>query len=382
MNVLFVTNTLHRGGAEAHLLQLARGLRAHGVECEVAFLRSEVGGGSLDLRQAFEEDGIRTHYLECERSYDIRAGVRLKRLLDTRTWDVLHSHLPRADGAAVVCKLLKPAQVWISTLHHPYDNAYSGARLIPLMAPMWRRADGVIAVSAPVRQWAIDRLGVAPARVQTIVHGVDLEPGAAEMDPVQPGAGRRHRIGTIGRYEPRKGHETLIRAMVPILRRFPDAQLKIAGHDPWRHGEVLKRMIAELNLTDHVELIGFISDKEAFFSGIDVFAFASRSEGFGIVVLEAMAAGKPPVVSDIPPLNGIICPGESGMVATLDDPGAFANALVAMFEDDERLRRMGHAARRRVSKEFSTTQMVERTIECYRDVLERAARERHAAVVR
>lgn len=371
MNVLFVTNTLHRGGAEAHLLLLARGLRERGVTCEVAFLRSSVSGGSLDLRDAFEEAHIATHYLGCERSYDLRAGLRLNRLLHSRPWDVLHSHLPRADAAAAICKLLNPRQRWIATLHHPYDNAYAGAPLVPFMAPMWRLADGVIAVSEPVRQWSISRLGLAPDRVWTIEHGIELK-GIGGGGP-QVHADDRYCIGTIGRYEERKGHETLIRAMVRVREEFPTACLKIAGHDPWGYGQVLRRMIAELELQDHVELLGFVSDKDAFFSAIDVFAFASRSEGFGIVVLEAMYAGKPPIVSDIAPLKHIIAPGSSGLVARPDDAASFAEAIISLFRDREYLRRMGAEAMRHVRAEFSGARMVERTLDYYGAVTRGAA---------
>lgn len=371
MNVLYVTNTLHKGGAEAHLLLLTRGLRARGVACEVAFLRSAVDGGSLDLREHFEAEGIPTHYLGCERSYDPRIGVRLKRVLAGKRWDVLHSHLPRADAAAAMCKLLDRRQTWIATLHHPYDNAYSGARLVPVLAPMWRMADGVIAVSETVRQWAIARLGVSGQAIRTIVHGVDPERGggADTAGPKPPAGPPRFCVGSIGRYEERKGHETLIQAMVMILKEFPDAQLRIAGHDPWGYGDVLKRLIDELGLHGHVQLLGYMSDKEAFFSEIDVFAFASLSEGFGIVILEAMAAGKPAVVSNITPLNEIIVPGVSGLAAERDDPATFANAIMSLFRDPAYLRRMGDEGRRRVAAEFSQDRMVENTLAFYQDVL-------------
>ena len=371
MKILYVINTLHKGGAEAHLLLLTRGLQSRGVTCEVAFLRSAAAGGSVNLRGTFEDAGIRTHYLRCDNSLDPRAAVRLNRLLGTRRWDVLHSHLPRADAAAAACRLFKSHQAWISTVHHPYDerNAYSGARVIPLLAPMWRLADGIIAVSEPVRQWCIHTFGVQPSAVQTIVHGIDPDQRdrAAALSP--PVARSSYCIGSIGRYEQRKGHETLIRAMVPILKEFPDAQLRIAGHDPWGYGDVLRRMIAELHLEEHVHLAGFTSDKDAFLSSIDVFAFASLSEGFGIVLLEAMNAGKPSVVSDIPPLTDIICPGTSGLAARRDDPQGFANAIMTLFRNPAYMQQMGAAARQRAVSEFSQSRMVEKTLQYYRDVV-------------
>jgi glycosyltransferase involved in cell wall biosynthesis len=369
MNILYVTNTLHKGGAEAHLLLLTQGLQAAGHSCEVAFLRSAVPGGSIDLRASFEAAGIRTHHLHCERSYDPRSATRLHRLLTQRRWDVLHSHLPRADAAAAACRMFTPhGPAWISTVHHPYDNAYSGASLIPALAPMWRMADGLIAVSEPVRRWCIERLGVDVNAVRTIVHGIDVRRAVAPRAP----SPTRRRIGAIGRYEERKGHETLIRAMVPVLREFPDAELVIAGHDPWNYGDVLRELIDELGLQRHVQLAGYV-DQEEFFSDIDVFAFASLSEGFGIVVLEAMLARRPPVVSNIAPLSDIICPGTSGLVATPNDPDAFAQAILTLLRDPDHLQRMGDAARQRVVAEFSVSRMVERTRDYYQEMIGRTA---------
>ena len=373
MTILHVINTLHKGGAEAHLLLLTKGLQSHGVTCEVAFLRSTDAGGSVNLRGTFEDAGIRTHDLRCDNSFDPRAAVRLNRLLGTRKWDVLHSHLPRADAAAAACRLFKPRQPWMSTVHHPYDDAtaYSGARVIPVLAPMWRMADGIIAVSEPVREWCIRSLRVDPGTVRTIVHGIDLD-SRNRAAAIPPSVTRSsYCIGSIGRYEQRKGHETLIRAMVPILKEFPDAQLRIAGHDPWGYGDVLRRMIAELHLEEHVHLAGFTSDKDAFLSSIDVFAFASLSEGFGIVLLEAMNAGKPSVVSDIAPLTDIICPGASGLAARRDDPAGFANAIMTLFRNPAYMQQMGAAARQRVVSEFWQSRMVERTLQYYRDVVEK-----------
>ncbi|MCG6533767.1 MAG: glycosyltransferase family 4 protein [Syntrophales bacterium LBB04] len=371
MKVLHVINALHKGGAEVHLLLLAKGMQAMGVTCDVAFLRSKVAGGSVDMRDDFDKAGIRTHYLKCESSCDPRIGIRLNRLLRERKCDVLHSHLPRADAAAAFCKFMNPKQKWISTLHHPYDNAYSASFMIPALAPMWRRADGIIAVSEMVREWSIRRLGVLPDSVQTIEHGINIELHEDGNEPSLNAQSGRKRfcIGTIGRYEERKGHETLILAMPYILQEFPEAELKIAGPDPWGHGKILKKLIAEMRLANQVQLVGFVTDKHAFFSGIDVFALASLAEGFGIVVLEAMAEAKPVVISNISPLNNIITPGVSGLVAESGDPRGFADAVISLFRDEAYLHRMGAEGVKRVTGEFSTEKMVRKTLTYYETVL-------------
>ena len=371
MNTLYITNTLHKGGAEEHLLVLTKGLQPYGVKSEVAFLRSKVSGGSIDLRNDFEKAGVQTHYLGCEYSCDPRIGLRLHRLLGQKKWHILHSHLPRADAAAAWCKLFGLKIPWISTLHHPYDNSYSAASLIPILEPIWRYADSIIAVSEPVRNWAIKRLGVHPDVINTIVHGVDIIP---KIESSRQKTGRDIRrqklcIGSIGRYEERKGHQILIRAMPYIVKVFPDAGLKIAGPDPRGYGETLKKLISELGLEKHVSLVGYIMDKNKFFSEVDIFAFASLKEGFGIVVLEAMAEAKAVVVSNISPLKEIICPGVSGLVAESQNPEDFANAIISLFKNPSYMHRIGAEGAKRVEAEFSTRKMIQRTLHYYNKCL-------------
>ncbi len=372
MNILYITNTLHKGGTEEHLFILTKGLQAYGVKSEVAFLRSKVSGGSIDLRNDFEKAGVQTHCLGSEHSCDPRIGIRLHRLLGQNKWHLLHSHLPRADAAAAWCKLFGLKIPWISTLHHPYDNAYSAAPLIPLLAPIWRNADGIIAVSEPVRNWSIKRLGVHPDIAHTIVHGVDLPNIRNSRQKTGRDIGRQKLcIGSIGRYEERKGHQILIRAMPHIMEVFPNVQLKIAGHDPWGYGKTLKKLVSELGLEKHVHLVGYITDKNKFFSELDIFAFASLKEGFGIVVLEAMAEAKPVVVSNISPLKEIICPGVSGLVAESQNPEDFANAIISLFKNPSYMYRIGAEGAKRVEAEFSTTKMLQRTLQYYNRFLKK-----------
>lgn len=371
MNILYVTNTLHKGGAEKHLLDMAKGLQNYGVKSEVAFLRSRVSGGSVDLRNDFEKAGIKTHYLGGEHSCDPRIGIRLHRLLGKKKWDLLHSHLPRADAAALWCKLFSFKKMpWISTIHHPYDNAYSAAQMIPLLAPIWRRADGIIAVSEPVKNWSIKRLGVLPDMVHTIVHGIDIDTkiGSSRQKTGPASSRNKFCIGSIGRYEERKGHQTLIRAMPYVIKVFPDAELKIAGHDPWGYGKNLKKLISELRLEKHVRLVGYITDKIKFFSELDIFAFASLKEGFGIVVLEAMAEAKAVVVSNISPLKDIISPGVSGLVAE-QCPKDFAKVIISLFKNPNYMHRIGIEGAKRVETEFSKTKMLQKTLQYYNKIL-------------
>jgi glycosyltransferase involved in cell wall biosynthesis len=97
--------------------------------------------------------------------------------------------------------------------------------------------------------------------------------------------------------------------MPAVLHKVPNASLLIAGHAPWGYGPTLQALITELGLGERVQLVGFQDDVPAFLSGVDVFAFASRAEGFGQVLLEAMAAGRPVVASKLAPHTEIVVDG-------------------------------------------------------------------------
>src|SRR5262249_11896597 len=155
------------------------------------------------------------------------------------------------------------------------------------------------------------------------------------------------------RLEVGKGFDCLIQAMSVVRSHVPRALLMIAGHDPCGYGQTLQTLIHGLQLNDQVKLVGFLDDIPSFLHALDVFAFASRSEGFGQVVIEAMAAGRPIVASKIPSLTEIVVDRETGLLIEPDDSNAFARALVWLVTHLEEAKEMGRRGQKRVSKQFS-----------------------------
>jgi glycosyltransferase involved in cell wall biosynthesis len=227
---------------------------------------------------------------------------------------------------------------------------------------MWRSADAVIAISFAVRDWLIEQMSLPAGLIRTIHYGIEADEFASkEVEDVRAHA----MVGSIGRLEGRKGHDCLIRAMPTVLREVPNAQLRIAGNDPWGYGVTLERLISSLGLEGCVQLVGFRDDVKTFLEEIDVFAFASRSEGFGQVVIEAMAAGRPVVVSRVTPLTEIVVDGETGYVAPGDVPEAFGQAMARLLTNPDEARRMGRRGRARVRESFSARRMAAATYDVY-----------------
>ncbi len=380
MKILHLINTLSAGGAELHLLTLCRHLKRQGLEPVVACLREQVKG-SRSLGGDFEDEGIRVIRLEADGRFDLRSISRLAGLVAKERPDILHTHLPRADIAGACRRLLHPSVPWVCSVHDIHDNSWSGRWTLPLFNFIWPRADRVIAISHAVKDWLIKERAVPDEKVSVIHYGIEPERFSLSQSDLkrQWALDDKLVIGTIGRLEPRKGYDCLLHAIAELKKIVPGVSLVIAGHDPWGYGKELESLIDRLNLRKEVRLVGFQSDIAAFLSAIDVFAFATQSEGFGQVVIEAMAAGKPVVASKIAPLTEIIREGETGFLVPRDDPRAMANAIAWLFTHPEQAQEMGKHGQARVYSHFSAGKMAEETLLLYEDVLRERALKRSVA---
>ena len=371
MKILHLITTLAGGGAEFHLLTLCRYQKKQGLEVVVACL-SEFGKNGRSLRRDFENEGIRVLRLCDGHRFELRSFARIARLVETEQPDIFHTHLPRADLTGALARFLHPSIVWICSLHGIYSDNWSARWSVPLLRFLWSRADAIICISYAVSDW-LTAGGMPADNAKVIYYGIEPDKFS------QPRVDLRKEwalngstiIGCIGRLEPRKGHVCLIEAMAALSKRLPNVLLLIAGHDSWGYGLTLERRIDELGLRKRVRLIGFQDDVVSFLSALDVFAFATSSEGFGQVLIEAMAMAKPVVASRIPPLNEIVVDGETGSLAECGSPNSFAEAIARLLMDPEKRERMGANGRERVRTHFTAERMNQETVLLYEQALGR-----------
>lgn len=368
MKVLHLINTLSAGGAELHLLTLCRHLKKSNIEPVVACLREHVDG-SRSLCADFARAGIRVINLQASSRYDSRFFVRIARVMTEEQPDILHTHLPRADLAGVFVKILRPSTAWVSSVHAIYSEDWSGRWSLPLIRLMWRRANRVLCISHAVHDWLI-REGLTPHNAKVIHYGIEADQFLHPRTDLRKlwGLDERFVVGSLGRLEARKGHQYLIQAMPELSRQVPGALLLIAGHDPWGYGRELRRLVDKLGIGESVRLVGFQSDIPSFLSALDAFAFATNSEGFGQVMVEAMAAGKPVVASKVAPLTEIAVDGRSALLVEPGNPAAFAGALQRLSSSPVKRRRLASRARERVQKYFTAERMTGETISLYEEV--------------
>lgn len=211
----------------------------------------------------------------------------------------------------------------------------------------------------------------------TLYNAVDLSRYDEEHDDRRDELGiepSRPVIGFVGQLVPRKGVTTLIAAMADVASSLPEALLVIAGCAPPGETEYeaeCRRLASTLQLDGHVRFVGYRRDVPAFMRTFDVFALPTRSEPFGKVVIEAMAAGCPVVASRVGGIPEIITNADLGTLIPPDDPKALSAAILDYLTNPDRHRHVARAGAASVRARFGMGSMLQRLQGVYDEVLGR-----------
>jgi glycosyltransferase involved in cell wall biosynthesis len=349
----------HRGGMESHLETLCRELRAE-VDVEVLV--------ASDTRQTVREtvDGVpvtRIGTVATFASASINPGMA--RAIRESAADVVHFHHPNPTGVLSYLASGRRGPLVVTYHSDIVRQRVLGAAFSPILHRFLRGAHAILA-SSPDYAASSPVLRKHPDRVRIIPFGIRAEefetadPEAVEEIRARYGPGMVLGIGRLVYY---KGFEYLVRAMVAV-----EGQLVILGDGPLRGA--LESLAAELGMGERVAFPGPVRDLAPWYHAADVFALpaVARSEAFGIVQLEAMAAGTPVVNtrlhSGVPFVSR---DGETGITVPPGDPDALAAALRRLLAEPDLRERFGAAARERVRREFSLHRMVASTLAVYRE---------------
>lgn len=356
------------GGVNEHVHYLYRELRERGHEVRIVT-------ASHGLQPSQEGDVFRigkgisvpSNGSMGNITISTRFTSQVRALLETQRFDLLHFHEPFVPFLSLIL-LRESRSVNVATFHAygGFSPAYEFGKRV--LGGYGRRLHGRIAVSAAARHFA-DRY--FPGDYKVIPNGVDI----SRYEGVEPLG--RWRDGTkniffVGRLEERKGVMDLLKAYRLLRKAGCDCRLLLAGAGP------LEKQVRRYLLTRRtggVELLGRVSDAEKarLFATADVFvAPATGRESFGIVLLEAMAAGRAIVASDIHGYRSVVRRGEQGLLVPPHEPRALASAIARILSDDEARRRMGEAGRARV-QQFSWQNVTAKVEAYYEFVIRRLA---------
>jgi phosphatidylinositol alpha-mannosyltransferase len=293
------------------------------------------------------------------------SAARVRRWLHEGAFDVVHVHEPAPPSVSLlVCMIAKGPLV--ATFHAASTRSKWLAVWGPWVRPWLEKISGRIAVSDFARRLQVEHLG---GDAVVIPNGVHV--GAfADGPPLARYArgGPAPTIGFLGRYdEPRKGLPVLLDAMRSVVRDHPRARLLVAGRgDPEDAAELIGP-----DLAPHVTLLGELaeSEKAAFLRSVDVYCAPNLlGESFGVILLEAMAAGAPVVASDLDAFARVLGDGAAGVLVRRGDVGELAAALSGLLADPARRAELADAGRRVVA-EYDWSVVAERILAVYETVV-------------
>lgn len=366
--VLALTIGLGTGGAETLLRLTVPALRARGYDMSVAALK-----GTEAERAAFERAGVPCRVLGAAGRYDPRPVLRLRRLLRHERIELLHAHCFLANVAGRLAGRLAGTPV-ILAAHHDTD-VWMGpvARFVERQTA--RLGTRVAACSEAVRRYAIERHGLPETKVVTLRNAVPPLPLPSAGDRAAAraalGVAAEERVvGTLGRLdEPKKGLRTFLAAAARVAVAEPRARFVLIGDGPAR--AELERRAASLGIRERVRFHGDEPRPERLLPGLDILAQPSLWEGFGLSVLEAMAAGVPVVASRVGGIPEAARDDREAVLVPAGDATRLAEALVGLLRDPQRAARLGAAGRKRALEEFSLERLVDETAALYDSLLPR-----------
>lgn len=291
-----------------------------------------------------------------------RLSRRVREVLAHEAFDVVHAHEPLMPSLPPTVLMYSRA-VNVGTFHAYRGSYYGYFYGRPVLRRVFSKLDGRIAVSRSAKRF-VRQYFMAPYRI--IPNGVEVDRFDPErVQPLPEFMDGRPNILFVGRPEKRKGVGYLLRAYPHIKSCFPDARFIVVGAGDWDNSPY-RRYIDRRGLRD-IEIVGRVSDAELprYHRTADVFcAPAVSGESFGIVLLEAMAAGVPVVASNIEGYSQVLTNGSEGLLVPPRDEVRFANAVCRVLQDREMASEMG-ARGRETSELYAWPRIAEQLLDFY-----------------
>lgn len=290
--------------------------------------------------------GVRILRLERRSARSNAAWRQLYRLLADEQIDVLHAHMPRASVPGALIGRLAKVPVIVS---HEHGWSFRGKPLRRFLDRnvVARCSDLLLAVSEWDRRHIIEIEHIDPAGVRVLPNAI--APVSAERSNLHEELGLpadTRLIGAVGRLYPEKGYSDLIRAIAILKRQAPcPFRCIILGSGPEK--QQLETLIARLDLTQDVQLIGWRDDVAGVIRAVDVAVLSSRNEGSPLAIIEYMAAAAPIVATSVGGIPELIEDKTHGLLVPPQDAASLAGAIRSLLADPALARRLGVAARDR-----------------------------------
>ncbi|SDU34269.1 glycosyltransferase family 4 protein [Gordonia westfalica] len=317
------------GGVQAHVTELAHVFIDRGHEVSVlapASRRTELPEYVVRAGPAL---AIPYNGSVSRVNFSPKGYLRLRRWIAENGFDVLHVHEPNSPSISMLSLMVASGPI-VTTFHTATSKSLWLSAFQGILRPYHERIAGKIAVSELARRWQMESLG---SDAVEIPNGINVG-GFANAKPLDgyPHAGRT--ILFLGRFdEPRKGIDILMRALPSVVEEFPDVRVLVVGGG---NQAALRRRAG--GLADHLVFLGQVDDatKARALASADVYCAPNLGgESFGIVLVEAMAAGAAVIASSLNAFRRVLDDGRAGKLVDTGSPDQLAAGIISLLSDDE-----------------------------------------------
>jgi glycosyltransferase involved in cell wall biosynthesis len=388
--ILHCIDNLGRGGSETQLIQTLLSMDRTRFKNYVCYLNPP-----SDLEEAIVRAGLPITNLHIGNQHNwFRAMRGISMLIRQHHIQLIHASTSYSNLYAPLVGVIKHIPV-IFTLNTTY-NIKDHVQALHSFLKRWRlkiffglrslilRAtkSTIIAVSNATKESAIKYLGIPADRISVVYRGLVPENYATEHFSLEITQKAKEELNitnafpiliNVGRLWSVKNQKDLVQAMPVLLKSYPKAKLLIAGQGPLKTD--LEELRDRLGLKDCVKLLGLRQDIPLLLAISHIFVAASYHEGFGNVVAEAMAAGKPVVAYDIPVLNEML-KGETGILVEFGDHELLANEIAHLAADPEKMKIMGSRGIQIVRDKFDIRHNTRQLENIYERILNRVTRKK------
>jgi glycosyltransferase involved in cell wall biosynthesis len=364
LTIIRAITRLNIGGPAIHAILLTRGLQSERFRSLLVCGQEGPNEGNLlDLADRHGISPLMVEELGREVSLrnDFVAVRRLYELMRRERPQIVHTHMAKAGTAGRLAARLAGVPIVLHTYHghvfHSYFSAKTTAAFLWIERVLARLSDRLIAVGDKQRSELIGYRLAPPRKIVSVPLGLEIE----SMLRAEDDRGRFRSqlgldpldklVGIVARLVPIKAHEVFLEAAVEIRRRTPGTKFLIVG-DGERRAELEARAQA-LNLTENVIFLGWRRDMRSIYSDLDVVVLTSLNEGSPVAIIEAMAAGRPVVSTDVGGVAEVVSNGRSGVLVPPRDPAAVAEAVTALLHDPDTAEQYGRRARADVYPKYS-----------------------------
>jgi glycosyltransferase involved in cell wall biosynthesis len=354
INVMHVTYDMRIGGTEMVIKNIIENVSDQPVSMSIFCIEAPIGPWGQQLQNS----GITITCKARKPRFDTTLIAAMRAHIKAHNIDVIHCHqyTPWVYGTLAAFGLGKNVIFTEHGRFYPDTSSWKRRFINPILIKM---TSHITAISAATKQALVNYEFIPKSAISVVYNGIRLNrQHAADEASVRS---RLHLkpddlvFGTIARFDPIKNQVLMINAFKAVNVRFPKSKLLMIGDGEMK--SALVALVAKLNLKDSVIFTGYLSYPLDYLAAMDVFLLSSLSEGTSMTLLEAMALGKPCVVTDAGGNSEIIINEENGLVTANENAELFSLAMQTLVVDSALRQKMGDAARVRFNTHFSANRM-------------------------